>query len=135
MDEQTQEQTAAPTVFPSDADLERLRALRMSQMPEPDLWRWHAYAYGFRRALGNRERSYARDEAGAWFHPEMAAKAERWYRAKLARGAPRRSAEENARDRAAAEAREQLARDSGCESFEQLMAIGIRRGSQRAGQP
>src|SRR6266851_1317458 len=72
------------TTFPSDEDQHRLRGLKISLMPEPDSWRHHAYAYGFRRVvLGNFERKYARDELGDWFSADMAARAERWYRQKL----------------------------------------------------
>jgi len=72
------------TTFPSDADQQRLRVQKISAMTETDLWRHHAYAYGFRRvALGSFDRKYARDELGEWFNPDMAARAERWYRVKL----------------------------------------------------
>lgn len=72
------------TLFPSDADQQRLRALKISLMSEPDLWRHHAYAYGFRRVvLGSFDKKYPRDELGEWFNGDMAARAERWYRLKL----------------------------------------------------
>lgn len=76
--------TEQSTTFPSDADQQRLRALKISLMSEPDLWRHHAYAYGFRRvALGSFDKKYPRDELGEWFNGDMASRAERWYRLKL----------------------------------------------------
>lgn len=62
-------------------------------MSEADLWRYHAYAYGFRRVvINNFDRQYPRDELGEWFNHDMAAKAERWYRAKLGKPERRRFA-------------------------------------------
>lgn len=60
-------------------------------MSEVDLWRYHAYAYAFRRIqLNNWDRTYARDELGDWFSLDMVGKAERWYRQKLGRHLPQR---------------------------------------------
>ena len=84
---------AEATVFPSDADYARLRALPLSARTDDDLWRWHAYLWGWRVACGmapESDRRYPLDPAGEWWSPLLSAKALGYWRRKLGQREPER---------------------------------------------
>lgn len=58
----------------------------MSGLTDDELWRWHAYAYGFRAvALGIREEHSPIDPDGDWYDADLAARAEKFWRYNLGR--------------------------------------------------
>ena len=87
------------TVFPSDDDRLRLvgvgaggvRVGPLSALGPDDRRRWHAYDYGWRRAmLGERGDRSPADPEQFWYDPGLAAAAERYWRARFGKPAPGR---------------------------------------------
>jgi len=95
----------------------------LEKLGTEDLWRWHAYDYGWRRVmLGDQRRISTLDPEGRWFDAALAADAEEMFQALKPGLGPRVP---TARVIEARELREKWARDHGCEDFAQVMAIGI----------
>lgn len=74
----------AETFFPSDDDRKRLRGLKISEMPDEDRYRYHAYNYGWQRAMLNRFDEFEPlDPDGDWYVANMADRAEEYQRKKM----------------------------------------------------
>lgn len=72
-------------MFPSKTHLAHLRhACRtagLTSLSDEDRWFWHAYVYGFRRAiLESKTLTSPIDTLGRWYDENLATAAEHWYR-------------------------------------------------------
>lgn len=74
--------------FPSEENLKALRRIGIVGLHDDvDLWRYHAYQYGFRRVvLRNFDGAYPMDPDGEWLDPYMVDRAEEFWRRKLGKG-------------------------------------------------
>lgn len=147
-DQSSYQDSSQFSAFPSKTDLKALRQkFRPSgyessgstrNLSEDELWRWHAYDYGFRSIiLGDKNTRSPIDPTGQWFDKHLVWSAEGFYRAMVGARSDRTQDsidERNCRQAEAAEWRQKFAEEHGFRDFGEVMAYGVARAWTRASE-